>query len=519
MQICKCPRDQLFAAVICAAAVLLSGCSTSEPPSGNQTVLAPAGKAAEEKAPAVQPVVKTAPSDAPNIILITIDALRADHLGCYGYSRNITPQIDALAAQGVLFEHVISTSSWTAPAMASLFTGRYPRTHTVRHGIYSPEDTVVVFQEKLPETLTTLPERLQRKGYTTIGISTNPHLIRDAGFARGFDIFHEDHALRDAVAAGVELTLDTLPELLADAQKTTQLALNSVAEADPERPFFLWVHYMDPHSPYFPREPWFQQFTSTEPAAMKQLYNKGFKELVELQTADASGQFLNDVMAAYDSEVAYADKALGDLLAGLPQNRERALFVLSDHGEQFYEHGYFYHGFTLFNEEIHVPLVIVLPGGRPPQRVSQTVSLLDVTRTVLDYAGIKSDKGQQGQSLLPLVTGEGQVPDQQIAVSEFERFKRYEVSVVRGTDKIIWKQETNSALYFDLKTDPAEHAGVPVRLSPAGLDLQKALGVWRDWTPFHEGVQMKVDMSEAGEGGGMEAAIMEEMKALGYAGG
>jgi arylsulfatase A-like enzyme len=170
-----------------------------------------------------------------NIVLITIDTLRADHLSCYGYERNTSPHIDKIAAQGITFKNVIAPSSWTAPSMASLFTSTYPINHGLVHGIKVRKQK----KEVLSDQLITLPEVLRKKGYTTFGVSSNHHLTEEFGFARGFDFFAY---LGWKNADMVNKTVYSWETTIKQSEK-----------------YFLWVHYVDPHISYAARSPWIER--------------------------------------------------------------------------------------------------------------------------------------------------------------------------------------------------------------------------------------------------------------------
>jgi arylsulfatase len=461
-------------------------------------------------------------ASGPPIILITIDALRPDHLGCYGYGRKTSPFLDRLAAEGVRFTNVISTSSWTAPAMASLFSGRYPRSHSVRHGIYLPEKTTLMLQEVLPLELETLAERLRRGGYATYGVSTNPHLIRSANFNQGFTKFREDHSLRAMRERGVELSLENARRMLVDAEKTTRAAFEILQDRDPRRPYFLWVHYMDPHSPYFPRSPWFERFSGRSPEAHSELLLKMARHgyladrLINRDTTPPQEE-IDIAVAAYDSEIAYADSWIERLLAGLPESDRAAVFVLADHGEQFFEHGFLTHGFTLHGEEIRIPLIVRLPAGeRRAAVVDAPVNIVDVPTTIEEYALGRRTEGDQGISLLPYLRGTGApVDSERLLVSELERYGTYEVTGIRGRRKLIWRPAKGEQLLFDLELDPGETQDRSAAEPAAVKTLRRSIEQWQRATPRVEGQRMRVELDPE-DAQDLQESIVESLRALGY---
>src|SRR3972149_5968083 len=177
-----------------------------------------------------------------NVILITIDTLRADHLSCYGYNRKTSPNIDKIAKKGVLFLNTVASSSFTPPSMATIFTSRYPSSHGVKHGVFKKEK--VFNQEVLSGSIKTLAEVLKENGYATYGFHTNPHLSKDFGFAQGFYSFKQ-FIFSDAMDLNVKI-LGNIDKIRAGGK------------------YFLWIHYFDPHWPYFKRKPWISKYSSFE---------------------------------------------------------------------------------------------------------------------------------------------------------------------------------------------------------------------------------------------------------------
>ena len=201
-----------------------------------------------------------------NIVLITIDCLRADHLSCYGYERKTSPNIDNIAAQGIIFKNATSPSSWTVPSMVSLFTSLYPSNHGIVRGLGWGGKREVQKQDAISDKLTTLPEILKEKGYTTFGVASNIHLGERLGFARGFDYFK---CLSYLPAPPVNQTIYAWEEEIKNAEK-----------------FFLWVHYIDPHDPYYPRKPWIDDYTKALPPELnpsEEYIEKFLKEILVLK--------------------------------------------------------------------------------------------------------------------------------------------------------------------------------------------------------------------------------------------
>ncbi len=350
----------------------------------------------------------------PNVILIVFDTLRADRLSFHGGQEDPAPFLTRLAGEGVVFEHAWSTSSWTVPAMASLFTSVYPNQHNCWAGLNNlvvrSLDEEELTTERLPDELETLAGFLQGQGYRTFGISDNPNLCETLGFERGFDRLRSFHY---GGAETVEAALDRfLGQLVA------------------QEPWFLFLQFMDPHEPYHRRKPWLR-----EPAADEALAP----------------------LAAYDSEISYADHHLERIFEKLSFDREDTFVILTaDHGEEFGDHGGQGHGFQLYSELTHVPLVLLHPGTFPVTgRVAANVSLVDVLPTVRDLLGHGPAPQDEGHSLLPYYL-EGRTPAARALFSMRSGFRGHKTAVIRGRHKLIRTEGIALPELYDLEEDPDE---------------------------------------------------------------
>ena len=328
----------------------------------------------------------------PNIVLITVDTLRADHLPGYGYPHIKTPAIDSLAASGVLFEKAFSTTSWTLPAFATLMTGRTPRAA----GVQEVGDT-------LSKDTVTLAEAIQKSGRATVGISSNPFLSAPYGFDRGFDRFVNvfDRDARKGLAGVFFFDhIYRLRKSLEDAQNVNRCTLRQISDI-PGKPFFLWVHYMDPHKPY--GGPWrldLPDYDKGYSGSISFVY--GWAKPVNERRAPLSEADLRHVRALYDADIVRFDRFLQKLLdrldsSGMLENTIIAL--VSDHGEEFLEHGDFEHGKNLHATQTHVPLIIAGAGIQKSIRRTERVSILDLPRTICNLAGIVVPDSFDGQGL------------------------------------------------------------------------------------------------------------------------
>ena len=310
----------------------------------------------------------------PNVLLVTIETLRADHVSAYGYDRRTTPFIDSLAARGLLFERAHATSSWTLPSLTSILTSTY----TSEHGVGSRGPAAGTTQA-LPERLAVLPELMRAAGYRTYGITASLQTNEAMGYGRGFDRYLNPGSVEcRRVATELEAWL---PEL------------------GGQRNWFLWLHLFDPHGPYHPREPGLSEFwpaerarhTDLDAALPQQLFNRR-EELAEAE--------LDYIEALYDSEIRHADQCLAGIYQALPEPEQLLVVVTSDHGEEFMERGRLLHAQTLFEESIRVPLVVRPPGGAPAERVERPASLVDVAPTILAAVGAAVPPESRGHSLL-----------------------------------------------------------------------------------------------------------------------
>jgi arylsulfatase A-like enzyme len=320
--------------------------------------------------------------------------VRADRITCGGGDRAATPRIDALCDRGVFFTQVSSTSSWTLPAHASLFTGLYP----LHHGA-TQEHT------RLDPGASTLAEILGAHGYRTFGVSSNPIVSIKSGLARGFDQFAETwRAERDT------------PHPPAREHPNFRAVERLLAKLAPDERFFLFVNYVEAHGPNDPPEPYRSRALSpgAEPSLVERASRRGAASYYLDPSSIAPAEFavLNEL---YDGEIAYLDELAGGLLDGLEESghRDQTLVIIaSDHGENFGDHGHFRHAFSLYGSTIRVPLLLLLPGGERAGEVrTESVGLVDVFATVLAAAGVTGPEGAvKGRDLLGDLTPDEAAP-------------------------------------------------------------------------------------------------------------
>lgn len=414
----------------------------------------------------------------PSIVLISIDTLRPDHLAAYGYQRPTSPNIDALAASGVLFENAFSTASWTLPAHASMLSGVTP----YRHG-------AIASSTRIRDDVPLLAELLQARGYHTTAFVNAPFVSRSYGFARGFDRFEQRFESRRR-----------------DLTERHQQVLAGLALLQP--PFFLFVHYMDVHSPYRPPQE-FNRFAQDK-RALAVLKDGGQRSFVEAQqeiragrlhVSPEDGQRLADL---YDGEILAMDAKIGELVTALRARFPAAIVVLtSDHGEEFLEHGGLGHGATLYDEVLRVPLIVAGPGVVPGVRVPAMVSLLDIVPTVLDWLGAPQPDGLEGGSLAALLVGRAAGGPRKAALALHTASHDGSLALRGVRDeqhKLIRDDHSGTDELFDLVHDPAERHSLA--LVARDEKLEQALA--------------QLGVAETVAAPRPDAATVESLKALGY---
>jgi arylsulfatase A-like enzyme len=334
-----------------------------------------------DESPIGEPDATASAVDRPNILLYVVDTLRADHLGVYGYDRPVSPALDAFAERATVFENAVAQSSWTRAAMASIFTGLWP----VKHATNGRKDI-------LDEGATTLAEVLREAGYVTAAKVRNWNVFPVFGFRQGFEDFHK---VRDG-----------------KADRVNRLVEDWLDGRPADRPFFLWVHTVDPHEPYRPPEPTREMFFEEDQPRFDFEKHPPF-QLTREMSAQERQEVARYLISLYDAEIAFNDRAFGELIGLLEERRLLASTVVifvSDHGEEFLDHGTWGHGRNLYAENLNVPLVIRFPDRGHGRRVPQVVQQIDLMPTVLDYLGLPIPERVEGRSFLSLLTRDDEDP-------------------------------------------------------------------------------------------------------------
>ena len=421
------------------------------------------------------PVIVSAPPKPrrrPNILFILVDTLRRDHLTPYGYFRDTSPEIARrIAKPGVVVEDAYSQAPWTLPSVVSLMTGREP-------GEVLGTDLAAF---GIPNELTPMAERLGKLGYTTGGFIANPVLHVGAGFERGFGTFYAP----PADVEWIRRHADSLNEHAVPWLRAHQ-----------DRPFFAYVHYVDPHDPYDNPEivngksPFLPNYDGPVTGTWVHDVYSGYSKLPD------PARDIPQIQALYDSEIHYADGAIGKLLATLsPEVLANTLIVFTaDHGEEHHDHGGWKHGQTLYEEQVHVPLLLRWDGHIPAgRRLPGTVRLLDLLPTLMGVAGGTADPGWEGIDLLPAATGQGPLPERPAFTQHLAGMPLRAAAVLRrhklilynplepftpknALEDLLWKEDLarlQPVELYDLTRDPQEkrnlwpgEAALAARLAP-----------------------------------------------------
>lgn len=444
-------------------------------------------------------------SPGPDIILVSIDSLRQDHLGCYGYHRQTSPTIDKLAQQGVRCTTAVSTTSWTLPAHAALFTGLYNSAHGL-----------IDVQCSLEEEFVTLAEVLKQAGYQTAGFFGGPLLHPAFGFNQGFTTYQScmtpilanssDEAIRKEShkLTNVSHSDITGPRMLEKFRSWLKTA--------DEQPFFVFFHMWDVHYDYIPPQEYIDMFDSNYTGTVDA---KNFMWSKEIHR-NMPKRDLQHVIALYDAEIRFTDDILGKILAELDSygRLEQTLIVITaDHGEEFFEHKGKGHNRTLYDEVVRVPLIFHWPGHFSNGGViNEQVRLIDIMPTILGQVSIPLNTEVQGRDISELLQGKGSL--EYPAFCELMSDGRQYQALRTGQSKVIVNARTGTQKYFDLLEDPGEQKP----LIQTGGKIQQAL------TKLAAIIQESITLRKhlVGRQAGKKSELDEEMKqrleSLGYIG-
>jgi len=433
-------------------------------------------------------------SGVPLVLVVVFDALRADHLSQYGYALPTSPGLDRLAETGSVFLHAYAPTSYTTASTASIVTGQSPLRHgTRRQG------------SRLDASVLTLAELVSAEGFTTRGISFNPVVAHATGFAQGFDDFVErERGSPFNLYPDIELGLERIRGWLAEPGTG---------------PHFVYFQPMNTHGPYLVPEASQTVLLGRPPRAGFRYYDEPMKQILGghiERRAEVTPDYVASASERYDTAIRYSTDALGAFLSELERADlydDALIVVTADHGDELFEHGGFSHGYSLYEEVIHVPLIVKLPRQRSGRRIATRVSVMDVFATVADVVGARTPEAVEGRSLIPVAEGIG--PDAEeplhLVVDFPPRLDAH--GIIDGRHKLIaidrnYEGARKKLRLYDLHADPDERSN----LAQARPDLVDAL-----LEKLGHGVRRYELASALPSAPVSDELDLERLRALGYA--
>jgi arylsulfatase A-like enzyme len=421
----------------------------------------------------------------PSVVLITIDTLRADHLGCYGYPRNTSPHMDALAKGGIRFAFARAASNWTAPSMGTTLTGLFPSEHGAS-----------IIGRPLRRAPVTLAETLRNAGYNTHAIISHYFINRENQFDQGFATFDES---------------PIVPYDESSSERVTRAALDWLADA-PSAPYFLWVHYFDPHFTYLAHEDF--RFESGYIGTLTDVIDYDEVKAIRNELTAGDLQHIRDI---YDQEIAFTDDHVHRVLTALRDTGrwDDTLIVLhADHGEEFMERGDLAHHNKAYEELVHIPLIIAgavddALAGTAPQT---SVSLRDIPGTVARFCGIATEQYGEGD-LLATARGDHDANTAPVLVegTDHSRFDQHMYALVDGAAKLIWTPHADCWEFYNIADDPDERINRFTRTDPAIATMESTLLSWAD--------ELAALRGDSGDTAVTDDAELRRLEGLGYTGG
>jgi arylsulfatase A-like enzyme len=460
----------------------------------------------------------------PNILVISVDTLRPDHMGCYGYRRDTSPRMDRLAAEGALFKNAISSTSWTLPAHAALFTG-------LPDSVHGCLDT----DNKLADARLTLAERLKQHGYTTAGFFSGPYLHPVFGLGQGFDNYVDCTSYPDLNNTTAERTGTVDGRLIWDASHrditnpTVYKNVKAWIDAGHPAPFFLFIHLWDVHFDFIPPAPYDTLF---DPDYRGSVTGDDFLNNPRINV-NMPKRDLEHLVALYDGEIRWTDLAIERILNALDARGlldDTIIALLADHGTEFFEHGLKAHRQTLYDEVIRIPLILWYPPKiQAGARIRQQAHITDVLPTVLDLAGFGPTDDCLGKSLVPALSGETIARDVPCVSELFCKGGRltqagawapedtnfpitHQLRAFRELGrKRIHDLNRDETLVFNLETDPAEQHPITDPADPTVIATGKDVLRARAW--LADGMKAFPAPAESAD---VNDRIRKQLERLGY---
>jgi len=458
-------------------------------------------------------------SERPNLLLITLDTTRADHLGSSGYERDTSPSLDLLASEGEQYLNAVTNSSWTLPSHASLFTGKHPREHGARSHILGTHSLMWNFFGLPPGELT-LAERLLLLGYRTGAVVAGTMVSAEFGFSQGFDYYDQPRNSLTASSLEAKVFGDR------SGEEVTDLALEWLD--DSRRPFFLFLNYFDPHWPFTPPDALAGIWSDGDAAEISNDdYDLIWRDVMT-DKRDLSESERQAMVALYDAEILAMDRAIGRLLDALKASDDydqTMIVVVSDHGESFGEHRTVDHGVSLYEEQLRAALIVKYPkmdGRYPPgQRFDHRVDLLDTHATILRELGLAT--GPDGPVDVPPelqargIPAHGLHRKRLVHFAELnrnpwasgtygKRFDRDLEAVYRGRFKLI-RSDRGVVELYDLEIDPQERNDLATTEIEIVRELEDELDAWGEASPWQYSAGNPVPLSPE---------LSDQLRALGY---
>ena len=403
-----------------------------------------------------------------NVVLVSFDALQAAHVSCFGYPRKVTPFLDGIAKHGFTFTNTMSVASWTVPASMTWFTGVYPSEHrmTNKYAVYNDQEKKLANLKELSPGLMTLADIMKQNGYTTGGFTGNAGVSGGFGYEQGFDIYYYPRGKFGSIEQSIPRAIRWLQD-------------------NKQQKFFLFLHGYDVHGQRTPEAGYDYRFVDpgydrkyTGSELEQEILREEGLEKGKLTLRDDDVRFWR---AVYDEKIQRMDKEFGQFLAVFDKLglTDKTLFVLtSDHGTEFYEHRRFDHGFTLYDELIHVPLVIKLPGQANAKVIADRISSIDVMPTVLDLLDVqvsaKARKQLRGTSLTPTMKGE-RTNRTVFSETDYRDYTFKRAIITPDNWKLIYTLEDKSRELYHLKDDPGEIRNLAKKRPLIADRLQKQL--------------------------------------------
>jgi arylsulfatase len=434
-----------------------------------------------------------------NVLLVILDAANPHHFSFMGYERETTPNLDRMAAEAVVFSSAYAQASATPLSMYSLMTSRYPILDEDQYP--RTGELAAIIPAAMPTLATWATEKFPERA----AFLANNWMREELGFHHGYSTFEKVY---DEVPGGTIASADLVSD-----------RFTAWLDTEPSGPWLGWMHYLEPHTPYSPPEPWYSMFDP----GVRGLTDGSEASMAAYRESVPDGEYQRNVVALYDGNLAWVDHQFGRVVDDLKRRGEwdrTIVIVTSDHGEAFWEHGVRGHGTHVYDEFVRIPLVIRVP-GLAPRRVDPVVELIDVTPTILDLAGVFVPAGSTaGQSLVGLMTGSAKNSD----TAHFRNHKSgfIELGVRRGPMKFHEYVVENRFELFDVGRDSAEQKNLlvdpgdrPDAIQTLAEGMQQLLGTW-----VERGDGVGGDLSPSAlVADSLDADTIEALRAIGYFGG